>query len=252
MTGLLLPVWKHLPRGSGKVYRLQTDEGERIMGRLISAGDVPALRIAFNLDGGPALTPDGALACSFTKEIPSPFAAASRFASRRDGRQPHRADRFRQHRNRSAESLRALQRNHFLEAAAVHPRRSGNGERGHAASFHPLSASGFRVKLIAGPLPQPPHRKIIMGRAPSFRGGWPRTPRRSADIIFPMAEARAITGSRAMSGKSRQKPLRQAVRRGCGKWTDAAVGLYGDLLDLIGLNKDIGACAKRSRRRGSF
>ncbi len=62
VTGLLLPVWKHLPRGTGKVYRLQTDEGERIVGRLISAGDVPALRIAFNLDGGPALTPDGALA----------------------------------------------------------------------------------------------------------------------------------------------------------------------------------------------
>ena len=35
VTGLLLPVWKHLPRGSSKVYRLETDEGERIVGRLI-------------------------------------------------------------------------------------------------------------------------------------------------------------------------------------------------------------------------
>ena len=34
VTGLLLPVWKHLPRGNSKVYRLETDDGERIVGRL--------------------------------------------------------------------------------------------------------------------------------------------------------------------------------------------------------------------------
>jgi hypothetical protein len=60
VTGLLLPVWKHLPRGSSKVYRLQTDDGERIVGRLIQTTDVPQLRTAFNLDGGPALTPEDA------------------------------------------------------------------------------------------------------------------------------------------------------------------------------------------------
>jgi len=60
VTGLLLPVWKHLPRAASKVYRLQTDEGERIVGRLIPTADVPGLRIAFNLDGGPALSPQDA------------------------------------------------------------------------------------------------------------------------------------------------------------------------------------------------
>src|SRR5271157_4407338 len=60
VTGLLLPVWKHLPRAASKVYRLQTDEGERIVGRLIPTADVPGLRIAFNLDGGPALSPEDA------------------------------------------------------------------------------------------------------------------------------------------------------------------------------------------------
>jgi hypothetical protein len=60
VAGLLLPVWKHLPRGSSKVYRLETDEGERIAGRLIQTADVPQLRTAFNLDGGPALTPEDA------------------------------------------------------------------------------------------------------------------------------------------------------------------------------------------------
>ena len=60
VTGLLLPVWKHLPRGSSKVYRLETDQGERIVGRLIQTTDVPQLRTAFNLDGGPTMTPEDA------------------------------------------------------------------------------------------------------------------------------------------------------------------------------------------------
>jgi predicted RNA methylase len=60
VTGLLLPVWKHLPRGTGKVYRLETDDGERIVGRLIDDMDVPSLRAAFNLDGGVEITADQA------------------------------------------------------------------------------------------------------------------------------------------------------------------------------------------------
>jgi hypothetical protein len=36
VTGLLLPIWKRLPNDSMRVYRQQADDGERIIGRLVS------------------------------------------------------------------------------------------------------------------------------------------------------------------------------------------------------------------------
>ncbi|WP_071799483.1 strawberry notch family protein [Natronohydrobacter thiooxidans] len=54
VAGLLLPIWKQLPQDETRVYRLQTDDGQRIIGRRVSpawvattlAADAPKLTAA--------------------------------------------------------------------------------------------------------------------------------------------------------------------------------------------------------------
>lgn len=50
VSGLLLPIWKLLPQDYCRVYRLQTDEGERIVGRLVSSEGLTRLCRNFGLD----------------------------------------------------------------------------------------------------------------------------------------------------------------------------------------------------------
>jgi len=44
-TGLLLPIWKRLPEHNARIYRFQTDEGERVIGRLIPPEALQALGV---------------------------------------------------------------------------------------------------------------------------------------------------------------------------------------------------------------
>ncbi|HEY1244681.1 MAG TPA: strawberry notch family protein [Hyphomicrobiaceae bacterium] len=57
VTGLLLPIWRQLPNDGGRVYRLQSDEGERVIGRQVSPAWVAAACATV-----PELSPDDALA----------------------------------------------------------------------------------------------------------------------------------------------------------------------------------------------
>ena len=50
VSGLLLPIWKLLPQDYCRVYRLETDEGERIVGRLITSEGLSRLCRNFGLD----------------------------------------------------------------------------------------------------------------------------------------------------------------------------------------------------------
>jgi hypothetical protein len=59
-TGLLLPIWRRLPDENCRVYRLQTDQGERIIGRLVSPAALGALCRNLGLDDVPDLSPEQA------------------------------------------------------------------------------------------------------------------------------------------------------------------------------------------------
>jgi len=57
VTGLLLPIWKSLPDGNITVNRLQTDDGERIIGRVLSGDQLPHVYKALGLAGKVELSP---------------------------------------------------------------------------------------------------------------------------------------------------------------------------------------------------
>ncbi|WGV29040.1 strawberry notch family protein [Halotia branconii] len=43
VTGILLPIWKVLPQKNNRVFRLQTSDGEKILGRVVNAVDIQSV-----------------------------------------------------------------------------------------------------------------------------------------------------------------------------------------------------------------
>ena len=91
VAGLLLPIWKRLPNESTRVYRLQTDAGERIVGRKVSAAWA-----AGALEGDATkLSADDAFAALMAGKTVLDLAEGLQLRQRsRHGRQPDRTDRL--------------------------------------------------------------------------------------------------------------------------------------------------------------
>jgi predicted RNA methylase len=60
ITGLLLPIWDRLPAHDMRVYRFETDDGERVIGRLITPEQLDRLYHAFGASSSAGLSPDEA------------------------------------------------------------------------------------------------------------------------------------------------------------------------------------------------
>jgi len=58
ITGLLLPIWDRLPAHDMRVYRFETDDGERVIGRLISPEALSALYQTLGTGASTGLSPD--------------------------------------------------------------------------------------------------------------------------------------------------------------------------------------------------
>ena len=56
ITGLLLPIWDRLPSADMRVYRFETDDGERVIGRLIAPEAIASLYQALGVDSAPGLS----------------------------------------------------------------------------------------------------------------------------------------------------------------------------------------------------
>jgi hypothetical protein len=56
----LLPIWDRLPADNMRVYRFETDDGERVIGRLITPEALDRVYAGLGVDGAPSLSTEAA------------------------------------------------------------------------------------------------------------------------------------------------------------------------------------------------
>ena len=190
VAGLLLPIWKRLPNESTRVYRLQTDAGERIIGRKVS----PAW-VASALEAGTSnLSPDAAFTALIDGKTILDLAEGLQVRRVRVmGANRIELTGFTEHDAGSAARLRPVRRDHFVEVAFLCPSRCDR-------SRDPRQGSGVLSDCA--------HRRSDGGvTCRAMRQSWHiasrARPRRCAVTISPTDVASAITGWSATSGTRR-------------------------------------------------
>ncbi len=81
--GLLLLVWDRLPAENMRVRRMVADDGTALIGRVLDAGQVRAVRASFRLAGGPAMTGQEAFQAVMERGTALALANGWRLARRR-------------------------------------------------------------------------------------------------------------------------------------------------------------------------
>ena len=229
VTGLLLPIWKRLPHDSKRVYRLQTDAGERIIGRLVS----PAWVAQASENEVPTLSP------------------ADAFAAVLEGRTlVQLADGLELRRVRVMGEVR-IELSGFTEGMVERLKAMGLMSEIIAWKLRLFVPTGSSGPAILG---------TVMERYPLVRVAdrarrEPMSP--AADLAHRLArDAEAVCryylphgrreGRYWLVGDVADTPGRSLFVRlhgpdhgkgAAGRWQDAASGEYGDLLDLIALNR---------------
>lgn len=67
VSGLLLPIWDRLPIDNMRIYRLQTDDGERALGRMVTQDQLARLYAALGVDQVVELTADEVIDAVMTR-----------------------------------------------------------------------------------------------------------------------------------------------------------------------------------------
>ena len=196
ITGLLLPIWDRLPAQNMRVYRFETDDGERVIGRLVTPEALDRVYEGLGVDGAPALSHRrslerrhrsrrGARSC---RRAADPPLAGDEHASRR-------ADRLHRWRGPAAEGARPHLGNHRLAPAAL------RADRRAIAARHCSQHSSTATRSSA-PIPAPPPDRE-MRRDQRSAGDLARRLARDAEAVcrhyLSNGRRRAITGLSATS-----------------------------------------------------